>query len=467
VSPLIIIIIIAAIVIIAAIILLIIKNYRKVGPNEVLIISGGKKRSVTLPDGTSREVGYRFRIGGGTLVKPFIEQAQILPLEIIPMNIQVEDAISTNGIRCTVRGTAEVKISGDETSIHLAAEQFLGKPLTDIRDVALRTLEGSSRALIGSMNLESLNKNRKDFAKKVFEDVGAYFNNMGLNLLSFNLKEITDPSGYLEALGKPRIVEARRDAEVAEAEAARDAIIKSAEAKKEGDIARLEAETKVAEANQGMEKRKAELQIDLNAKKADADFAYELERHKLNQTLKAEEAKVKLIEKDSTIQLEKKEIERVEQELEATVRKPAEAEQFRLEAEAKGMAEAKRIQGTIEADLIEKVGKAEADALRRKAESWNSYSDPAVLQMMFEKLPDLAREMAAPISKVEKIVMVSNDGKMGTSKITGEVASMLTQLPTVVKSLSGFDLEDWIKKFGDKNKAGETKPSSKSDSGKE
>jgi len=115
VSPLIIIIIIAAIVIIAAIILLIIKNYRKVGPNEVLIISGGKKRSVTLPDGTSREVGYRFRIGGGTLVKPFIEQAQILPLEIIPMNIQVEDAISTNGIRCTVRGTAEVKISRRRT----------------------------------------------------------------------------------------------------------------------------------------------------------------------------------------------------------------------------------------------------------------------------------------------------------------------------------------------------------------
>jgi flotillin len=405
-----------------------------------------------MPDGTAKEVGYRIRIGGGTFVKPFVEQAQILPLEIIPMDIQIDDAISTNGIRSTVRAAAEVKIAGDETSIHLAAEQFLGKPVTDIRDVALRTLEGSTRALIGTMNLESLNKNRKDFAAKVFDDVGAYFSNMGLKLLSFNLKEITDPSGYLEALGKPKIVEVRRDAEVAEAEAARDAIIKSAEAKKEGDIAKIVADTEVAEANQDLDLKKAELQTDLNRKKADADFSYELERHKLNQELKAEEAKVKLIEKDSAVELEKKEIDRVKQELEATVRQPAEAEQYRLGAEAKGMAEAKRIQGIVEAELVEKIGEAEADALRKKAESWNSYSQPALLQMMFEKLPDLAREMAAPISKVDKIVMVSNDGKMGTSKITGEIASMMSQLPTVVKSLSGFDLEDWVKKMAEKSK---------------
>lgn len=455
VSPLIIVIIVA-VVILAAVVFVILKNYRKVGPNEVLIISGGKKRTVSMPDGTTREVGYRMRIGGGTFVRPFIEQAQILPLEIIPMNFQVEDAISTNGIRSTVRGTAEVKIAGEETSIYLAAEQFLGKPLSDIRDVALRTLEGSTRALIGSMNLELINKNRKDFATKVFDDVGEYFANMGLKLLSFNLKEITDPSGYLEALGKPKIVEARRDAEVAEAEAARDAIIKSAEAKKEGDIAKIIADTEVAKANQDFELRKAELQKDLNSKKADADFSYELQRHKLNQGLKAEEAKVKLIEKASDIDLEKKEIERAELELDAKIRKPAEAEQFRLESEAKGMAEAKRIQGIIEAELIDKVGQAEADALRKKAEAWNSYSQPAMLQMMFEKLPDLAREMAAPVSKVDKIVMVSNDGKMGTSKITGEVASMMSQLPTVVKSLSGFDLEDWISKLGSKGDAGTT-----------
>lgn len=454
-----IIVIIAIVVVAAAIVVVVLKNYRKVGPNEVLIISGGKKRSITMPDGTTRQVGYRFRIGGGTFVRPFIEQAQILPLEIIPMNIQVEDAISTNGIRCTVRGTAEVKIAGDDTSIHLAAEQFLGKPLTDIRDVALRTLEGSTRALIGTMNLESLNKNRKDFTGRVFEDVSSYFTNMGLKLLSFNLKEITDPSGYLETLGKPRIVEARRDAEVAEAEAARDAIIKSAEAKKEGDIAKIIADTKVAEVNQDFELKKAELQADLNQKKADADFSYELERHKLNQELKTEEAKVKLIEKESDIELEKREIERVEQELQAKVRKPAAAEQYRLEAEAKGMAEAKRIQGIVEAELVKKVGEAEAEALRKKAESWNAYSQPALLQMMFEKLPDLAREMAAPISKIDKIVMISNDGKMGTSKITGEIASMMTQLPTVVKSLSGFDLEEWVRKLAEKDKSEKTTPS--------
>lgn len=460
-SPLIII-IIAVVVVIAALIVVVLKNYRKVGPNEVLIISGGKKRTVTMPDGSKRQVGYRIRIGGGTFVKPFVEQAEILPLEIIPMEFSIDDAISTNGIRCRVRGTAEVKIAGDELSIILAAEQFLGKPLTDIRDVAMRTLEGSSRALIGTMNLESMNKNRKEFAGKVFEDVGDYFSNMGLKLQSFNLKEITDPSGYLEALGKPRIVEARRDAEVAEAEAARDAIIKSAGAKKEGDVAKIIAETEVAEANQDFELKKAGLQTELNRKKADADFSYELERHKLNQSLKAEEAKVKLIEKDSDIALEKKEIDRVEQELQSKVRKPAEAEQYRLEAEAKGMAEAKRIQGVTEAELVAKVGQAEAEALRQKGQAWNSYSQPALLQMMFEKMPDLAREMAAPISKIDKIVMISNDGKMGTSKITGEMASMMAQLPEVVKSLSGFDLEHWIRQLSEKqggDSQAEVKPS--------
>lgn len=452
-SPLIIV-VIAAVVVVLAIVIFVLKNYRKVGPNEALIVSGGKKRTITMPDGSKRQIGYRYRIGGSTFVNPFTEQAQALPLEIVPMEITVEDAISTNGIRCMVRGTAEVKIASDQASIYLAAEQFLGKPLTDIRDVALRTLEGSTRALIGTMDLESMNKNRKNFTARVFEDVGEYFTNMGLNLLSFNLKEITDPSGYLEALGKPRIVEARRDAEVAEAEAARDAIIKSAGAKKEGDIAKIQADTRVAEADQEMELKKAELQTVLNRKKADADFSYELERHKLSQALKAEEAKVRLIEKDSEIELQKREIERVEQELEAQVRKPAVAEQYRLEAEAKGMAEAKRVQGLIEAELVEKVGEAEAEALRKKAESWNAYSQPALLQMIFEKLPDLAREMAAPISKIDKIIMVSNDGKMGTSKITGELASMMAQLPTVVKSLSGFDLEDWLKKLTDKS-AGE------------
>ena len=436
------------VVLLVVVVVVALRSYRKVGPNEALIISGGKRRTVTLPDGSERTVGYRTRIGGGTLVLPMLEQAETLPLEIIPMDFVVEDAISTNGIRATVRGTAEVKIAGDEVSIVLAAEQFLGKPVTDIRDVALRTLEGSTRALIGTMPLEGLNKNRKGFTAEVFGDVSEYFANMGLKLLSYNLKEITDPSGYLEALGKPRIVEARRDAEVAEAEAARDAIIRSAEAQKEGDVAKLAADTEVAEASHAHSKRQSELQAELNRSKASADFAYELERHRLSQSLKAEEAKVRMVEKNTAIELEKREIERVEQELEATVRLPATAEKFRLAAEAEGMAEAKRIQGEVEAGLVQQLGQAEAEAIRLKAEAWNSCSEPALLQQLFEKLPELAREVAAPVSKVDKIVMVSNDGKLGTSKITGEMAAMMSQLPEMVKSVSGFDMEAWLRRVG-------------------
>ena len=443
--------IIALVVLILAALAVYFANYQKVGPNEALIISGGKKRKVTLPDGSTREIGYRVRIGGGTFVKPFIEKTQVLPLEIIPMTFNVESAISVNGIKCSVAGTAEVKINGDNGYIHMAAEQFLGKPVSDIRDVALRTLEGSTRALIGTMKLESLNKNRKDFSTMVFEDTEQYFRNMGLKLLSYNLKEIKDPEGYLAALGKPRIVEARRDAEVAEAEAARDAIIKSAEAQKEGDIARIQAELEIAKAKQDYEIQKSAIQVELNQKKAEADFAYELQRHKLNQTIKEEEGKVKIAEKEVEIQLQEKEIMRTEKELEAKVRRPAEAEKFRIAAEAEGMAQAKRIQGEVEAQILSKVGKAEAEAIRQKAEAWNALSQGALMQMIIDKLPELTHEMAAPLSKVDKIVMVSNDGNVGTSKLTSEIASMLGQLPTVVKNLSGFDMEQWLKRLNETN----------------
>ncbi|MFC1850417.1 flotillin family protein [candidate division CSSED10-310 bacterium] len=436
-------------------------QYKKVGPNEVLIITGGRYRSITLPDGTIKKVGYRVRIGGGTLVWPVFEAYQILSLQIIGMDFEVKDVIAQNGINSTITGTAQVKINGADPQVHLAAEQFLGKSQADIKEVALKTIEGHARSIIGTLNLEQLNKARREFSAQLFENVQPDFDRMGLILISFNLKDIKDPSGYLEALGRPVIALAKRDAEVAQAEANRDAVIKSAYAKKEGDIAKLKAETEVAEVTKDFEMRRAEFQATINEKKAISDYTYDLERQKMSKLVKEEEHKVKLIEKENDIAIAQKEIDRSEFDLEATVKKPALAEKFRLTQEAEAMAEAKKIQGLVEAELTQNQGQAEAAAMKQKAEAWRSYNDAAMIHQLVEILPQLAREISEPLSKIEKIVMVnSGSDTSGVSKITGDVAEVLAQLPTVVESLTGVDLKKMLARLP---QAGQKKDSPESD----
>jgi len=437
--------------------LLISKQYKKVGPNEVLIISGGRKRSITLPDGTKKEVGYRIHIGGGTLVLPFVESYQILPLESISLEFEVPDIISGNGVKCIVSVTAQVKVDGTEPAVHLAAEQFLGKTTGDIREVAVKIIEGHLRAIIGTMPLEALNKDRKNFAAAMFTETTNEFGHMGLKMIAFNLKDIKDPQGYLEALGKPQIAEAKRKAEVAEAETSRDTIIKSASAKKEGDIAKLIAETEVSRATRDFETQQALYQADINRQRALADFSYDLEKQKINQQIIEEEYKVKIIEKEQSIQVENREVARREKELEATVKKPAAAEKYRLEMEAQGMAEAKRLQGLVEAEIVKSLGKAEAEAMEEKAESWSQYNQAAILEMFFKTLPELAREVAQPLSKVDKIVMVNSGSEGGAAKLTGEVANVMAQLPTVVETLSGVNLKNLIENLPGMKKKEEKK----------
>jgi flotillin len=184
----------------------------------------------------------------------------------------------------------------------------------------------------------------------------------------------------------------------------------------------------------------------VNQERAKADFAYELERQHMNQLLKKEEAEAILIAKKKAIEIEETEIKRKEKELEATVRKPAEAESYRREMEAKGKAVARKLEGSAEVDILKAKGIAEAEAMRKKAESWGEYNQAAVYQMFVDMLPDIARAISEPLSKVEKIVIVggSGDGPLGASKITGEVGRIMAQLPTIVESLGGTELKNLL-----------------------
>jgi len=444
------------IVILVLLSILIAKQYRKVGPNEVLIISGGRKRSILQPDGTKRKVGYRYRLGGGTFVWPFLETVDILPIDVINLSIKTPEVLTYGGILIMADASAQVKINSDENSIRLAAEQFLGTGKDGIRDISSTILEGKTRAVIGTMTVEDIYRGRGEFADKVIKSVENEFYRVGLTLLSFALREISDTQGYLDALGKPQIAAAKRDATIAEAETEKEAVIKSSAARKEGEVARLNADALIAKAQWENEAKKAESQAQVNQKKARADFAYELERSCLNQDIKREEAKVKLIEKEESIKLETLEITRREKELDSSVIKPAdarkyqikaeaEAEGFRIQAEAKGKSEALMLEAKAEAEKIKQKGLAEAEIMLRKANAWEKYNQAAILEIYLKSLPELARAVSEPLSKVDKIILIGGDKGTGATKITSQVADILAQMPDVVESLTGIDLKKYFK----------------------
>jgi len=440
----------------ALIILVLALRYRKVGPNEALIIAGGRKRTIALADGTTQKIGYRYRLGGGVFVWPGMEKVYVLPMDIIPVSIRTPEVLTNGGVPIMAEASAQVKIDSSDETIHRAAEQFLGIGRDGIRDVVINVLEGKVREVIGGMSVEEIYRGRQEFSKRVIAAVKEDFHAMGLVMLSFALKDISDTQGYIDSLSKPMIAAAKRDASIAQAETEKESIIKASMARKEAEVARLQTEAQIAKAQWENEAKKAESQVFVNTKKAQADFSYELERNRINQDLKKEEAKVKQVEKEEAIKTEQLEIARKERELEATVIKPAdarkyqikseaEAEEFRITAEARGKSEALKLEGLAEADEIRAKGAAEAEAMMKKAQAWEKYTQAAVLDTYIKILPELAKAVSEPLSKVDKIVIVSGDKDLGTTKITGQVAQVLAQMPEVVKSLTGADIREFLK----------------------
>ena len=441
----------------AIIIVIMALQYRKVGPNEAIIISGGRKRTVTALDGTHRKVGYRYRLGGGTFVWPFTERVDVLPIDVISLNIRTPEVLTHGGVPIMAEASGQVKVDSTDEGIRMAAEQFLGQGKDGIRDVAMSVLEGKVREVIGTMTVEEIYRGRQDFSSRVAQAVKHDLAAMGLVMLSFALKDISDTQGYIDALSKPQIAAAKRDAVIAQAETEKESIIKSSHAREEGEVARLQAEAQIAKTQWENEAKKAESQVFVNSKKAQADFSYELERNRLSQEIKKEEAKAKLIEKEEAIKIEQAEISRKEKELEANVLKPAdarkyqitaeaEAEEFRILAEGKGKADVRKLEAQAAADEIRLKGLAEAEAMLKKAQAWEKYNQAAVLEMYIKALPELARAVAEPLSKVDKIVIVGGGDKdLGTTKITGQVAQVLAQLPDIVKALTGADINKFLK----------------------
>jgi flotillin len=443
-------------------------RYKKVGPNEVLVISGRRHAAVDSVTGERRTQNYRIVKGGGAFIWPVLERVDDLSLELMTIDVITPKVYTIQGVPITVDGVAQVKIRGDDVSIATAAEQLLSKSQDEIRDVALQTLEGHLRAILGTLTVEEVYKDRDAFAAQVQDVAAGDLANMGLSIVSFTIKDIRDDQGYLDALGRKRTAEVKRDAEIGEAEASRDATIASAKARQEGETANYQAETQIAEAEKEYRVQKAAYDIEVNRKQAEAELSYTLQQNITNQQIKAEEVQIEVVAKQKQIQVQEQEVLRREKELDATVRKPAEAERYRVETianakkyetstEAQGQAAATRsigegdaaaikARGLSEAEVIRVQGLSEAEAMEKKALAWQQYTQAAIIQQIVESLPKIAAAIAEPLSKTERIVIIGGgEGGAGANKVTQDVTTMVAQLPAAVESMTGIDLLETLK----------------------
>jgi len=421
------------------------------GPNEALVISGmcqgGKPTFIT---------------GGRAIVLPCIQNVLRIPLNTMTLEVRSPRVYTEKGVPISVVGTAQVKINGDQTEmLELAAEQFGGKSVDEILRICLETMEGHQRAIMGNMTVEEIYRDRKTFSERVFEVASRNLYDMGISVISYTLKDIRDEVGYLASLGQAQTAQVKKDALIGEAEARRDATIAEALAEEQRMEAKLKNDTDIAMSKRDYELKKASYDTEVNTAKAEAEMAYSLQAAKVQARIKEEEMQVKVVERQQNIAIQEQEIIRREKELDSKVKKPAEAEKFKLEKlaeadrlrivlEAEAEAEAVALKGEAEAFAIEAKAKAEAEQMNKKAEAFKEYKEAAMVDMMLKVLPQVAAEVSGPISQAKKITMVATgDGPVGANRMTGEVLDIMGSLPETVKKMTGVDITSSMIKVQD------------------
>jgi len=382
-------------------------NIHTVGPNEALIVSGGccGSRSKTT------------RVGGWAWAWWLVTDVQRLSLEVMTLNPVCENVETAQGVPLTVTGVAQVKIMKNADLLQTASEQFLGKKEHEIKSTVLQTLEGHLRAILGTLTVEEVYKDRDQFASLVREVAAPDVGRMGIEVLSFTIKDVYDNVTYLASLGKAQTAAVKRDAEIGVAQANRDAGIREAECEKAAMDVKYNTDTKIEDNSRAFKLQKANFDKEVNTAKAEAQLAYELQAAKIQQKIRNEEIQIQVVERRKQIEIEEQEIRRKEKELMSTVKLPAEAEAYKVQTIAEGKrtqtveaarAEAERVRliGASEARAIEAVGRAEAEKMRMKASAYKQYGDAAIMALVLEALPQIAAEVAAPLAKTDEIVLL-------------------------------------------------------------
>jgi len=411
-------------------------NVHTCGPNECIVISGGCFGSS----------GKNMVTGSWAWAWWLVTDVQKMSLEVMTLNPVCDNVETKQGVPLTVTGVAQVKIMKNPELLGVAAEQFLGKKEDEITDTILQTLEGHLRAILGTLTVEEVYKDRDQFANLVREIAAPDVGRMGIEILSFTIKDVYDNVEYLASLGKTQTAVVKRDAEIGVAQANRDAGIREAECEKSAMDIKYSTDTKIEDNSRGFKMQKANFDTEVNTANAEAQMAYELQAAKIQQRIRNEEIQIQVVERRKQIEIEEQEIKRKEKELISTVRLPAEAEAYKVQTVAEGMrtktveaaradGEKIRLIGGAEAKAVEAVGRAEAESMRMKASAYKQYGDAAIMSLVLEALPQIAAEVAAPLAKTDEIVLIG-----GGDRTTDEINKLVGSLPPAIQALTGVDL---------------------------
>lgn len=455
-----------------AIVLLVIlaTGYVKASPDRAYIISGLRKKPKVL-------------IGKAGIKIPFLEKKDELSLQLIPIDVKTSNAVPTaDYININVDAAVNVKISDKPDKLALAAQNFLNRKPDYIAQVAREVLEGNMREIVGKMNLEEMVSDRQKFANLVKENAEPDLGEMGLDIVSFNVQNFVDGNGVIENLGVDNIVKIQKNAAISRAESEKEIAKAKANAQKEANDAQVAANTAIAERQNELAIKQAELKKESDIKKAEADAAYEIQKEEQRKTIEITTANANIAKQEREIELKRKEVEVTEQALEAQIKKKAEAEKFarqqnaeaelferQRKAEAEKFerekeAEARKLQadadlyskaqeaegirkvGEAEAKAIEAKGIAEAEALEKKAEAMKKYGQAAMMEMIVNALPEMAKAIAEPLATIDKVTIIdSGNGQSGVSSMGAYVPNVLAQTIAAVKETTGLDITEIMK----------------------
>ena len=420
--------------------------YRKAGPHEALVVYGFR--------------GTRIIKGRGSVIFPMVENCRMLSLELMSFDVAPEqDLYTRQGVAVTVEAVAQIKVKSDPESIQTAAEQFLTKTPQEREGLIRLVLEGHLRGIIGQLTVEEIVKQPEMVGDRMRSTCADDMNKMGLEVISFTIKEVRDKNEYITNMGRPDVARIKRDADVA-------AAVAKAQADKERVLAETLSQAAQAEAQRDLQVKQANFLEAVQKQKASADKAYEIQTNVMQQQVIAEQVKIEQVQKTGQIAVQEAEIQRRERELIATVLKQAEIERRKIEMlaeaqkqklifEADGQAASTRATGEAEAEIIFKKGEAEAKAMNVKAEAYQDYNQAAVIDKLISNMPEIVKALASPLANVDKITIVStgNGDAAGMNKITGDVAAMAAQIPALFETLSGMRFSELLSKvrlIGDK-----------------
>lgn len=436
-------------VVVLLLLLLFFSGYLKAPPDTAYIISGlGRKRILI------GRAGWRV---------PFFERVDKLSLRIMQVDVKTSEAVPTNEfINVTVDGVANVKISSDPELLKLAAEALLGKRPEELIGLVTQVLEGNMREIVGSVGLKEMVQDRQGVARKITENVVPDMRKLGLEVVNFNIQNFKDAAGTIENMGIDNVEQIRKNAQIAKANAQRDIAIATSNAQQEANAVKVQAEKMIAEQDAELAVQQAEMKVKADTKKAEADAAYSIQQENQRKTIEVTRVNADIARKEKEAELAEKEIALKERQLDAEVRKQADAMKYKAEKEAeadlirrqkeaeakayeaikeaearKAEAEALRFSMEQEAEGIRAKGLAEAEAIEKKAEAQKKMGEASVLEMYLNALPEVVKNAAAPLAQTDKIVMY---GDGNSTKLVKDVMSSASQIMDGMKESTGLDL---------------------------